>query len=139
MNRGKRKSGAASPAQAASLPHYIRLVLLLGSWVLGAHDIPNDVTVQAFLKPDGARLQLLVRVPMSTLRDVVFPERADGYLDLGQVEPLLADAARLWISDFIELYAGEERLPAPRLAGLRVALESDRSFTSFESAMGHIA
>ena len=32
----------------------------LGAW---AHDIPNDVTVQAFLKPEGQRLRLLVRAP----------------------------------------------------------------------------
>src|SRR5437868_11057406 len=47
-----------------------------------AHDIPNDVTVQAFVKPAGQRLQLLVRVPMSAMRDVVFPTTGPGYLDL---------------------------------------------------------
>ena len=29
-----------------------------------AHDIPNDVHIQAFVKPEGQQLQLLVRVPL---------------------------------------------------------------------------
>ena len=31
---------------------------------VSAHDIPNDVIVQAFLKPEGNRARLLLRVPM---------------------------------------------------------------------------
>src|ERR1043166_8330510 len=39
---------------------------------LAAHDIPNDVTVQLFLKPEGQQLNVLVRVPLKSMRDVVF-------------------------------------------------------------------
>ncbi len=45
-----------------------------------AHDIPNDVKVQVFFKPEGYRLRLAVRVPMRAMRDQQFPERANGYL-----------------------------------------------------------
>ncbi len=38
-----------------------------------AHDIPSDVTVHAFVKPAGGRLQLLVRVPLKAIRDLDFP------------------------------------------------------------------
>ena len=38
-----------------------------------AHDIPYDATVQAFVKPAGPHLDLLVRVPLKTMRDVDFP------------------------------------------------------------------
>jgi len=31
---------------------------------VSAHDIPNDVTVQVLVKPDGQRVQLLVRAPL---------------------------------------------------------------------------
>ena len=103
-----------------------------------AHDIPSDVTVQAYLKPAGGRLQLLVRVPMAALRDVVFPERDGGYFDLGQAGPVLNDAARLWISDFLEFYADDVRMGAPELTALRVSLESDKSFRAYESAMKHL-
>jgi len=40
------------------------------------------VTIQAFLKPEGQRLRLLVRVPMKAMRDVDFPKRGAGYVDL---------------------------------------------------------
>ena len=105
-----------------------------------AHDIPNDLTVQVFLKPQGDHLQLLVRVPLKAIRDVVFPERGPGYLDLDQIAPYLPDAAILWISDFIELYEGETRLPKkPRVAAARISLQSDRSFASYEEALAHLA
>jgi hypothetical protein len=87
-----------------------------------AHDIPNDVTVQAFVKPDGQRLHLLVRVPLRAMRDISFPERGRGYLDLTRVNEVLPDAATLWISDFIELYEGDARLPKPQMVAARVSL-----------------
>jgi hypothetical protein len=37
-----------------------------------AHDIPRNVTVQAFAKPEGPRLRLLVRVPLKAITDVEF-------------------------------------------------------------------
>src|SRR4029077_17279309 len=51
-----------------------------------AHDIPNDATVQMFFKPDGKHLSVLVRVPLKTMRDVEFPEREQGYIDLARVD-----------------------------------------------------
>src|SRR5713226_2226428 len=64
-----------------------------------AHDIPSDVTVHAFVRPAGERLQLLVRVPLKAIRDLDFPERERGYLDVEKLAPRLPDAATLWISD----------------------------------------
>jgi hypothetical protein len=67
-----------------------------------AHDIPNDVTVQLFVKPSGQRLQVLVlvlvRVPPKAMRDVEFPEQKQGYLDLTHIDPTLNEAANLWIA-----------------------------------------
>lgn len=103
-----------------------------------AHDIPRDVTVHLFVKPAGDRLQLLVRVPLKTIRDLDFPERAGGYLDVEKLAPLLGDATKVWVADFIEIHEGETRLPKPRLAATQVSLESDRSFTSFERALAHV-
>lgn len=103
-----------------------------------AHDIPNDVTVQAFVKPQGDRLHLLVRVPLKAMRDIEFPERGPGYLDLARADALLPDAATLWISDFIEVYEGETRLPKPQVVATRVSLQSDRSFISYEEALAHL-
>jgi hypothetical protein len=103
-----------------------------------AHDIPNDVTVQAFLKPSGDRAHLLVRVPLKAMRDIVFPEKGTGYLDLERVPPLLPDAAVLWISDFIDLYEGDTRLPKPKVVATQISLESDRSFADYDTALAHV-
>ncbi len=103
-----------------------------------AHDIPSDATVQMFFKPAGNHLNILVRVPLKTMRDVEFPERGQGYLDFDHVDPLLREAATLWISDFIEVYEGDTRLPKPRVAETRLSLESDPSFVSYDQALAHI-
>src|SRR6266436_6705398 len=104
-----------------------------------AHDIPNDVTVQAFVKPQGNRLHLLIRVPLKAMRDISFPERGPGYLDLAQVGAVLPGAATLWISGFIEVYENETRLSKPQIAATRISLPSDRSFASFEEALAHVS
>ncbi|HEV2666396.1 MAG TPA: HupE/UreJ family protein [Blastocatellia bacterium] len=103
-----------------------------------AHDIPNDVTVQVFVKPDGERLHLLVRAPLRACRDVDFPKRGPGYLDLARADGSLRDAATQWISDAIQIYEGDRALPDPRVVETRVSLESDRSFASYEEALAHV-
>ena len=103
-----------------------------------AHDIPNDVKVQAFVKPSTERLQLLVRVPLAAMREVDFPRRGPGYLDLARVDAALRTAAALWIVDNIEIYEGDARLGNPRVADARVSLASDKSFASYETALAHL-
>jgi hypothetical protein len=119
----------------------IALTVLFSSATVGAHDIPNDVTVQTFVKPDGKRLRLLVRVPLAAMRDMDYPKprgtRAD-LLDLSRAEPTLRDAATLWVSDFLDVYENDERLAKPEVAAVRAALQSDRSFTSYDEALAHV-
>jgi len=102
------------------------------------HDIAPDVAVQAFLKPEGQRLRLLVRTPLAALRDVVYPTRGPVYLDIARADPSLRDAANLWIAGAVELYEEDERLPSPRIVTVRVSLPSDRSFESYEEALEHV-
>jgi hypothetical protein len=102
-----------------------------------AHEIPADVTIQAFLKPEGQRLHLLVRVPLGAMRDVEFPTRGPGYLDLARAETALRHAASQWIVDQVALYEDDARLPEPRMVAVRVSLPSDRSFATFEEALAH--
>jgi hypothetical protein len=68
-----------------------------------AHDIPNDVTVRACVKPAGNRLRLLLRAPMSVLRDINFPERPNGALDPECVDLFLREGASRWISDAMDI------------------------------------
>jgi len=103
-----------------------------------AHDIPNDVTVQMFLRPSGDKLDLLVRVPVKSMRDIDFPKLGPGYLDLARADQFLRDAATVWLVRAIEVDEGNSRLPLPRLLAVRPSLESDRSFASYETALAHI-
>jgi hypothetical protein len=118
-------------------------LFLLTSPRLHAHDIPNDVTVQTFLKPDGQRLRLLVRVPLVAMRDMDYPRPRGAtnsdLLDLATADGTLRDAATLWVSDDLELYENDERLGAPEVVSVRAALPSDRSFASYEEALAHFA
>jgi len=100
-----------------------------------AHDIPDEVRVQAFLKPEGRALFLLARVPLKAMRDVDVPRRSGGFLDFERVDSALREAATLWLGDEIELYEDGVRLGQPRVLEARVALESDRSFASYEQAL----
>lgn len=108
-----------------------------------AHDIPNDVSLQTFFKPSGQRAELLMRVPLKAMRDIVFPEKLSfdkriGYLDLEKVDPMLPGAASLWLSDFIDLYENDLVLPKPRIVATRISLESDKSFADFDTARAHV-
>jgi hypothetical protein len=120
----------------AALLTAVFLVLLPGK--VSAHDIPNDVAIHAFLKPEANRLYLLVRVPMRALRDVEFPKRGSGFLDIAKADSATRDAATLWVAGSFEVYENDARLPNPAITAIRVSLPSDRSFESYEQAAGHL-
>ena len=115
------------------------LLLLTVSFGAFAHTIPNDVTVQAFLKPEGQKLRLLVRIPVAAVRDMEFPVRGtQGYMDLTKSESMMPDAATLWISDQIKLYESDLQLSKPAVVETRISLLSDKSFASYEQALAHV-
>jgi hypothetical protein len=126
----------------SAAPYLIAVFLALSFFApgkpLAAHDIPSDATVQVYFKPAGNQLNVLVRVPLKTMRDVEFPERDQGYLDFDRVDPSLREASTLWISDFIDVYEGATLLPKPRVVQTRLSLESDPSFSSYETAIAHL-
>ena len=103
-----------------------------------AHDIPTDVHVQGFVKPEGQHLFVLLRVPLGAMNEVDMPLRGPGYLDLTRADAALRVAAELWFADNLSLF--EDGLPLPRatLATARVSLASDRSFASWSEAMAHL-
>ena len=104
-----------------------------------AHEIPPSVTVLAFVKPEPNRLRVLLRVPLEAMRDVDFPLRGPGYLDMPRASALLNDAARVWLAGYLSLYEGDNRLAGARIASVRVSLPSDRSFGSYDQALAHVA
>jgi hypothetical protein len=103
-----------------------------------AHDIPARVTVLGLVKPEGRTLRVLVRVPLKAIRDVNFPLRGPGFLDLAGADALLPDAAQLWIADAIEILEDGRPLRDGRITATRLSLPSDRSFETWEAALLHI-
>jgi HupE / UreJ protein len=102
-----------------------------------AHEIPNEVTVQTFLRPEGQRLTFLVRAPLKAMREMDVPLRTGGYVDLEKVDPVLRDAATQWIADFVKLYENGQVLPYPEVRAARISLPSDPSFQTYEQALAH--
>ena len=125
--------GHAGTLAAAAL-----VILIPAALRPAAHEIPLDVMVQAFLKPDGQQLHLIARVPMRAMRDIEFPLRDSGGLDLARADAALRTAAIQWIANGVALYENDVRIPAGDLRSVRVALPSDRSFGSFEEARAHM-
>jgi hypothetical protein len=117
--------------------YLVALLAALTPTVL-AHDIPTDVTIQAFIKPEGQRLRLLMRVPLGAIVDVDYPRFGPGYLDLGRADDALREASRSWIRDFGAVHEGDTRLGAPEIIAFRVSLPSDKSFASYDEALFHI-
>jgi len=103
--------------------------LLLLAVAAMAHDIPAGVTAQLLFVPQGSQARLIVRVPLSSMRDIDFLA--------ADLAPQLQLAATQWIAQPIELYEDGTRL-SPRIAALKISLPSDRSFESFASALAHV-
>ena len=103
-----------------------------------AHDIPADVRLHVFFKPAANKLEILIRAPLSALREVDFPRRGPGYLVISQAEESLRNAAQLWLINNLDLLENGVRLREPRIRMVRVALPSDTAFTSYESAFANI-
>jgi len=115
------------------------IALLLAFPLVGAaHEIPSTVTVLAFVKPEGHRLRVLLRVPLESMRDVDFPLRGPGYLDIPRAEPLLPQAARVWLAGSLSIYEGDSALSGGRILEARLSLPSDRSFATYDSALAHV-
>ena len=129
---------ASTPSRVLAALSLAAALLLARPAVPAAHEIPSDVTILAFVRPEGRTLRLLVRVPLEAMRDVELPLRGPGYLELARVDTLLRDAAQLWIADGVRVYEGTRLLANPAIAGTRISLPSDRSFTSYEAALLHM-
>ncbi len=102
------------------------------------HEIPGDVTVQAIVKPEGRRLRLLVRVPLTAMQDMEFPLLGPGYLDVARAEGSLRDAAMRWIGDEVEVFENGTRLEGQELVAVMASIPSDKSFATYEDALAHV-
>jgi hypothetical protein len=117
------------------------VLLLLAAPSPSAHEIPNEVTIYTFLKPEGQRLTFLVRAPAKALRDIDVPRKEgvyQGYIDLTRADRAFHDAATMWIADFVKLYEEDRQLPYPEVSAVRASLPSDRAFESYDRALASL-
>jgi len=116
----------------------VALVLLLPTWSGEAHEIPADVTVQAFIRPEGNTLRALVRVPLASMRDYNFPLRDPGYLEMVESTELAGEAAQLWLAQYVEMAEGSQNLGFPRVAAVRIAIPGDGAFRDYDTALAGV-
>ncbi len=116
----------------------VALVLLLPTWGGEAHEIPADVTIQAFVKPEGNTIRTLVRVPLLSMRDYNWLVRDPGYLVIPDAEVMGREAAVQWIRNFVEMYEAGESLGFPEVVASRIAIPGDRAFFSYETALAGV-
>ena len=123
--------------RAVSLAIVLTLQVLFPTRPL-AHEIPTDVVIQSYLKPEAENVTLLLRAPLEAMRDVDIPQRGPGYINIEEAEPFLRDAAEIWLANFIKIYADGNRLERWRIDAVRLELPSDRSFADFDRAYANI-
>jgi hypothetical protein len=116
----------------------IALLALVCSTRLAAHEIPRDVTVHAFMKPEGTVLKVVLRVPLAATRDILFPER-DGLLDVERAQPDLLEAIGRWILPTMTILEDGRSVGIPTVGATRVSLPSDRSFSTYDTALAHVS
>jgi hypothetical protein len=119
------------------IPRAIAVGVLLAfpSGAADAHEVPANVAVQIYVRPDGSKLRLLIRAPLGAMRDLDLPLKGPGYLDFARLGTQANDAARIWIADYIRLYEDTRELPEETIVATRIALPSDRSFVTWDSAL----
>jgi hypothetical protein len=122
--------------------HFFCFITLLATFFLprGAFangaDLPAQVPVQAFVKPENDRLHLLIRVPLVLLTSFALPKRGPGYIDLANVDEALQRAAA---STGRQIDLEEDGVAVvPAILQGRISLLSDRSFQSYEAALAHL-
>jgi hypothetical protein len=123
-----------------------RLILSLLAAVLAAagvcapasaHDVPDEIVLHGFVKPEGDRLHFLVRVPLAMLLSMNLPKRGVAYLDLARIDERLQASAAATARELV-LYENGAAL-APSRAAARISLPYDKSFESYDTALASIA
>ena len=108
------------------------LIVLTLQATLDAHDIPDEIVVQSYVRPQQNALQVLLRVPLIAIADANLPKDGTGYLAMAYLDPALREAANQ-ISNGMVFLEGDERLTRYDMANARISLPSDRSFDTYEA------
>ncbi len=105
------------------------LACMMPAW---AHDTPTETRLHAFVRADGDRLHVLLRMPLAMLMNAGLPKQGPGYIALNHVDEGIARAVR---SIDAEMRWSEDGRPLTLADSTsRISLPSDTSFGSYESA-----
>lgn len=120
----------------------LRLLLLLLLCGLAAtaraHEMPSDARLNVFVVPQGRTLSVLVRAPLGSMPDIDYPMAPGNTVLVSKADPALRNAVAVWLLPAIGVFEDGAALPPPRVAAVRMALPSDRSFASWETARAGI-
>ena len=100
-----------------------------------AHEFKLDAVMNAFVKTEPGRAELVVRAPLYLFKSAKFPV-AGVEIDVDQSAPAI-ERALVAIKKDITVYENDRPLTAG-VATVRLSLPSDRSFSSYEQAIHHI-
>lgn len=118
---------------------FLLLFAALPSKGVLADEIPLRVAVQTFVKPEGDRLNVLMRVPMDALVEAQLPLRGEvGFVVFSQARGAMESAAHSEILQAIQLFEGDRLLQPATLEAVRISLPSDRSFVNYQSALAGV-
>ena len=113
--------------------------LMLCPLAVSGHEVPDDVKIRTFLKPEGDRMLILVRIPANALIDILFPTLPESdWLDLKQIDGFASEGANVWVADLLSVYEDGRLLPKPQLLAVRVSRSNDASFNTFQEALNHV-
>jgi hypothetical protein len=115
----------------------VALVLFGIEAIVRAHDVPEEIDIQAYIKPQGPTLQVILRVPLLAVSDTNLPKDSTGYLAMPYIDRALGEAANQ-ISTGIAFLENDERLSQFDVANARISLPSDKSFDTYEGAVAHV-
>ena len=111
---------------------------LFGASPALAHSIPVDSLVQAYMKPQGHVLQVLMRMPLKSYADADYYQRPDGSVDLARADGPLRTAAEVALFENLTIFENGRQLPEPHIVAVRMSLDQDRSFATYSQALAHV-
>src|SRR5215203_1205367 len=104
---------------------------------VAAHDIPDEIVVQSYVRAQQDQLQVLLRIPLLAVSDANLPKDGTGYLAMPYMDAALKEAANQ-ISSGVVFLEGDERLTRFEMANARISLPSDPSFDTYEGAVARL-
>jgi HupE/UreJ protein len=115
----------------------VALLFLSIQAAVRAHDIPDEIVIQTYLRPSDSQLKVLLRIPLLALGETTLPKDGTGYLALRYIDPAIREAANQ-VANGIVLIENGERLMQYETADGRISLPSDKAFDSYEGAISHL-